>query len=162
MIFAGFLLLPLESHAVGVAATPSELFAIVETGREASVRLRLRNPSAAAALYEVYPDELEDMVRPFPESLVLEGGEERDILINISPKIAGRFETVISVVARPLGGSGLQAGGGIKVPLYIEAKGQSYGLASIQALLRRVPFSYMWIAILVVLLSWQTFRRRSS
>ena len=118
------------AFAIGISVTPSRASIIVAEKEDASIRLKVANPSKDVALFEVYPDALEQLISISPKSFTLESGAERFVEVSVRGEAVGKMVAEISVVARPLGDQTFQAGTGVKVPLAIEVVPTKNGLAS--------------------------------
>jgi len=151
------LLLPFSAGAVGVAVRPAELEVQASVGKEALVRINVSNPSSDVAIFEVYPDEFEQLIKITPSSFTLESGSEQYVSVKITPATEGRMQTNLSVVGRPLSTGAFGAGSGVKLPLVVIAKVAPAGLAAAVAVLGSSP----WLGVfsLVVLVGWFGYRR---
>ena len=130
IIVSGILLVG-EAAAIGLSILPLEVSVEGMAGKPTVARLKITNTSNDVALFEAYPDDLRSMIAISPASFTLQEGESRDIAITMNAS-AGRFETMISVVATPLSSDGLEAGAGIKIPLRASfADGEAGLLANI-------------------------------
>ncbi|MBI3589175.1 MAG: hypothetical protein HY093_02050 [Candidatus Liptonbacteria bacterium] len=122
LILASCLLSPVAVKAVGLQVTPSEINIQSQSGQPASAEILVKNPSPEVGLFEVYPDDFENMIFPSPASFLLESGESRSVLVKTQFREAGIFKTNLSVVSKPLSDSSLNALGGLKIPISIEIK----------------------------------------
>lgn len=109
-------------QAVGIGAAPAELELNLEVGKSKTERLVIQNPSSAVSLFDVYPDEFQDIIRVIPSSFVLEGGKEREVTVSVNPKKAGIIQTALSIVSRPLSENEFGANAGVKVSIVITSR----------------------------------------
>ncbi len=138
---------PATAGAVGVSVAPAELKIQATSGNESVVRLKVANPSRDVTLFEVYPDDLENLVTVAPSSFTLESHEEKDVLVKVKADTEGQWLTTISVVGRLMADSKFQAGSGVKIPLTVTvASSEASGLASAITLLG----DGSWTGLLVI------------
>jgi len=123
------LVLPSAVSAVGVAVYPAEVSIEAAIGEQTTTRLKVSNPSSDVAVFEVYPDEFDQLIKISPSSFTLESSEERQVIITVTPRESGRLHTAISVVGRPMASSAFQAGSGAKVPFTINSINSASGFA---------------------------------
>ena len=124
LLFITFsLLLGQSAQAVGVGVKPKEINLPVKVGRETVTEFLVINVAQEPAIYQIYPDALEDEIKIEPTDFQLESGGNQLVKAKIIIKTPGRFSTNISVVARPLGVGGLATASGVKIPVTITASG---------------------------------------
>ena len=146
-----------HAFAVGLTVRPSEISVTSVPGREMSARLTVKNSSRDVSFFEVYPDGTESIVKVDPASFILESGAERQVEIKVTPREAGRIETLISVVAKPVSAIGLQAGAGVKIPLHIVSESKNFfGLAAIGFLAG--DYGWYFVVVLGLFLFFRYFR----
>ncbi len=116
------------ARAIGLSVTPPELVVGARRGEEIVERIVVSNPSNEVALFEVYPDEFELLVKVMPASFVLESGEEKNVFVRIEPRQAGQFVTAVSIVAYPLSQGNFNAASGVKVPVRITVSDSAVAL----------------------------------
>jgi hypothetical protein len=138
LLIVGGFFLPLVAGAVGVSVNPARLTIEAGVEEERTEIIIVSNPARDVAIFEIFPDEFETMVRVTPTSFVLESGDQKKVTVEVSGKTAGRFETTLSVLARPLSESAFNAASGVKIPLSFEIAPADQGLALTLAAL---PFS---------------------
>jgi Flp pilus assembly protein TadB len=124
-------------------------------GEEATVRIKVSNPSSDVAVFEVYPDDFAAAIKAIPSSFTLESGSEKYVTLAVKTAQEGRLSTLLSVVGRPLASNAFQAGSGVKVPLAITVASAT-GLASVFATLG--TNSWLSAIALVLLASWLVYR----
>jgi len=112
-----------STQAVGVGVKPKEIDLTVKIGRETVTEFLVMNVSDQPAIYQVYPDALEGEIKLGPSDFRLEPGGSQIVKASIIISGPGRYSTNISVVARPLGATGLVAASGVKVPITIDSSG---------------------------------------
>jgi len=119
------LLLINSAQAVGVGVKPKEIDLTVKIGKETVTEFLVMNVSDQPAIYQIYPDALEEEIKLGPSDFRLEPGASQIVKATVTINNPGRFSTNISVVARPLGATGLVAASGVKVPITINSSGIS-------------------------------------
>lgn len=140
-LIACCLLTPALASAIGISVTPSKASISVAQGDQAMIRIKVANPSKDVALFEVYPDALEQIITASPKSFTLESSAERFVEIAVRGETLGSMIADISIVARPLGDQTFQAGTGVKIPLAIEVVPAKSGLASAFGVLATSPWT---------------------
>ena len=153
-----FFLAAAKVLAVGILVNPSELSVDAKVGEEATVQLRVKNPSDKAAFFQATPDSLGDMVRAFPSTFTLESAEERDVVVRVLPSRAGVLATMLSVTATPLSGD-FHVGSGVKIPLTVHAAANGKPIAAILFSSSYLP----WTLLIIVCVAFGSLevRRRS-
>ncbi len=134
-------LVPLAAGAIGVSVTPAKAAITVAANETATIRLNVANPSKDVAIFEVYPDALEQLISVTPASFTLEAGAERFVEVSVRGEKEASMTADISVVARPLADNTFQQGTGIKVPVAITVTAQSIGVASVFDTLATSPWT---------------------
>jgi len=107
--------------AAGVLVDPSKLFIQATVKQEAKKILVVKNISESPLIYNLYSDELTDIITISPSIFRLEPEEEIKIAVVVKPKHQGVMSTNISVVAEDLDRRKFNAAAGIKIPLEIIA-----------------------------------------
>ncbi len=115
------LLFPLFVSAAGIQVSPSKLDLEGEAGKSLSAEITVSNPTSDIQLFEVYPDDLEDVVSADPKSFTLEAGAKKIVKITASSQTPGILKTNLSVVSKPLADSRFNADTGVKIPIEITA-----------------------------------------
>jgi hypothetical protein len=170
VIFLFALFASSSAQAVGLSVAPSELRIKAFTGDTSTVKLTVKNSSDKVSLFDVYPDDFDSAIKIMPSSFVIEGGESREIGVQVNLKEEGEYRTDISVVAKPLSDNSFRAGAGVKIPLYMgiskvgdnrlaliyyyfgESGGKAFGM---------VVFLIFWIASFFVFqYAWKRIRRQ--
>ncbi len=120
-------------NAIGVKVIPSEIKVEIKVGQIVEEGITIENPDQDVVLYEIYSDNFSDWLELKPSSFILEGGEIKDIKLQIKGQEVGIFLTTISVVAKPLASTGFKINSGIKIPLEIivSQKDNQISMASI-------------------------------
>lgn len=134
-IILGIFFFPGFSYGLGLSVSPPELHISTSPRRATGSKLLVKNSSDGVAVFEAYPDEFEGFVKTIPANFILESGQEREVTIRAEPPIAGRFQTTVSIVARSVLEGSFNAGGGLKIPLYIESKENNSRYLSYAALI---------------------------
>ena len=137
------------ARATGVSVSPGDVYIKGEAGKTKTEILRVKNPSADVSLFSVYPDEMEDVVRVIPSSFVLEGGAEREIVIEARPKEEGVATGMLSVRAEAISKEVLGGAAGVKIPVRLESVKASPYLANF---LYAVSKGGVWILLFAGLL----------
>lgn len=119
------LLLGSSAQAVGIGVKPKKLDLNVTVGKEVETEILVINVSPEPAMYQIYSDSLTEIIDISPADFQLDAQANQLVKIKIRAKTSGLFATNISAVARSLGGSGLTAGSGIKIPITIDSSGIS-------------------------------------
>ena len=135
--------------AAGISVSPRELELSANVGETVSGKLTVKNPSNEVSLFEVYPDELEKIIKASPSSFILEAGESREVVIQITPYESGVFKTNISVVGTPVSKAAFNAGSGVKIPLGITSSLDSSWL---KATVPNLPLSSKTLGIILLVL----------
>lgn len=143
-------------YAVGVSVTPAQVNIQAHVGEESVARIKVANPSKDVVLFEVYPDDLENLVSAAPSSFTLESGEEKEVLVKVRAEEEGQFLTTLSVVGRLMADSKFQAGSGVKIPVTITVDAGVSGLASAFETLTAGPW-LGWLA-LTFLVAWLGYK----
>lgn len=138
LIIVFSLLLGQIVQAVGVGVRPKEINLEVKTGQEVITEFLVVNVAEVPAIYQVYPDGLENQIQIDPTDFRLETGANQIVTLKIKIKTPGLFSTNISVIARPLAISSFAAASGVKLSITIKASG--------------VPFSWLIWGLLIVCL----------
>ena len=110
-------------QAVGVGVKPKEINLTVKTNKETMTEMLVMNVSAEPAIYQIYPDALVKEIKIEPTDFRLEPEGSQMVKVKVTLKSPGRFNTNISVIARPLGNSGFAAASGVKIPITIDSSG---------------------------------------
>jgi hypothetical protein len=150
LVLATLLALPLTAGAVGVAVYPAEVTVTAPSDTQTTTRIKVSNPSSDVAVFEVYPDEFEPIIKINPSSFTLESSEERQVTVTISPREIGQLHTSLSVVGRPMASNVFQAGSGVKVPLAITVVQNTNGLASAMQTLGTSPWTGVVLGLLLI------------
>lgn len=152
IILATAILAVATVQAVGVSVTPKELKVSGNMGETVNAKLTVKNPSTEVSLFEIYPDELEKMIKPSPSSFILESGESREVTIQVTPNESGIFRTNISVLATPVAKASFNAGSGIKIPIEITTEiNNSSFMALISDLISPRILGIMLLTLVLVL-----------
>ncbi len=133
----------------GVSVSPGKVEITGEVGKAKGEIIRVKNPSTDVSLFSIYPDEMEEEVRAIPSSFVLEGGAEREVMIEARPKRDGVLAGTLSVRAEALSKEVLGGAAGIKIPVRLEVTKASPYLASMALTLQK---GGGWILLFVGLL----------
>ena len=128
-----------SAEAVSLSVSPKELKISANVYETATQKLKIKNPSGEVSIFEVYPDDLDEIVRVSPSSFILESEEEKEVTVQVIPRKEGIFRTDISVVASPVASSSFNAGGGVKIPLEIRVGQKSSWFL---ALMPQLPLTY--------------------
>src|SRR3989344_6626585 len=109
--------------ALGVGVKPKEINLDIQVNKKIETEILVMNVAQEPALYQVYPDALEDEIKIYPENFQLgpEGSQIVKVVVEI--RNPGKFATNLSIVARPPGAGGLPTATGVKVPITISAAG---------------------------------------
>ncbi len=111
--------------AVGLSVKPKEIRLLAKTGQVSESEFLVMNIEDQPALYRIYADSLVANINLAPTEFTLAAGENQTVKLSAMFKNPGTFSTNISIVARPLGASGLVAASGVKLSVMAEV----YGLA---------------------------------
>ncbi|MBI3273885.1 MAG: hypothetical protein HYZ69_01960 [Candidatus Colwellbacteria bacterium] len=153
LIFALLLVLLIgRVKAVGLSVTPPELKVTQTVSKIASAKLTIKNFSDEVAIFEVYPDDFESLVKISPSSFILESGEKREVGVQSSFRQIGQYGTVISVISRPVSISSFNAAGGLKIPITVVVNGNKPWYL---ALVSSVPLPYsriLGIGLLILII----------
>lgn len=106
----------------GIAVSPAKLELTVEAQTKFPEALAVTNPTADVLLFEVYPDEFNDLIKLDPATFIIEAGGKQYIAITFDPdqlpdRSSSLLTTNISVVSKPLLDSRFQANTGVKIPI---------------------------------------------
>lgn len=110
---------PLSAAAVGISVTPSGLIYYLPAKNRVTKIITVTNSFTNPQIYEVYSDELTDLIAITPGSFRLEPGEKQEVQIAVAGKNSGSFATFISVVATDINRRQFNAATGAKIPLQI-------------------------------------------
>lgn len=121
LLFILFILLPQKLSAAGLFVNPSKLFVQTTTKHRVYKELTIKNISLGPLIYNLYSDELSEMITINPSIFRLEPTEEQKIKITIKPTITGTLITNISIVAQEIDRRKFNADAGVKIPLEIIA-----------------------------------------
>ncbi|MFA6410718.1 MAG: hypothetical protein WCW26_04050 [Candidatus Buchananbacteria bacterium] len=130
-----FLLWTNSALAIGVGVKPKEINLQAIVGREVISEFLVVNVSKEPAYYQIYADGLEKEIKLEPTDFRLEPDGSQIVKVKVNLKMPGRFNTNISVVARPLAGTGLAAASGVKIPITIVVSVWLWWVGLIAALL---------------------------
>ncbi|OGF74384.1 hypothetical protein A2Z63_01445 [Candidatus Giovannonibacteria bacterium RIFCSPLOWO2_02_44_8] len=120
IILVSLFLIAANAEAVSLSVSPPELKASGSVLEPASAKFTVKNSSDGVALFEVYLDDFESAIKLFPESFILEAGEKKEIEVKADFGKSGKYQTDISVLAKPVANSAFRAAGGLKIPLIVE------------------------------------------
>lgn len=109
--------------AVGVGVKPKNIDLPALVGRETKTELLIMNVDDQPAVYQLYPDALNDWIIIKPAELKLEANANQIVEVSVKVTTPGLFSTNISVVARSLSVNGFSAASGVKIPIVIRASG---------------------------------------
>lgn len=123
LIFISCLFFGTSVQAVGVGVKPKEIDLSVKIGEETVAEFLVMNVSDQPAIYQVYPDAMNEEIKVGPTDFRLEPGASQIVTGKVTIKSPGRFNTNISIVARPLNAAGLVAASGVKLPITIVVSG---------------------------------------
>lgn len=112
---------PFQAIAAGISVTPSSLIYYLPVKTKVIQKLAVENSFTNPQIYEVYSDELSDLVAISPASFRLEPGERQEVQIIVTAKNSGNFATFISVMAADINRQQFNAATGVKIPLQITA-----------------------------------------
>lgn len=122
-----------SAQAVGLLVSPKEIKISSSVGETAVQKLKVKNPSGEVSVFEVYPDDLEAIIKIAPASFILESNQEKEVDVRATPREEGILKTNISVVATPVANSSFNTGSGVKIPLEISTgKGKSWSVAMVK------------------------------
>ena len=77
------LLTPVSVLAAGLSVSPGALEFKIAAGEKASQTLVVANPTADVLVFEVYPDEYEELINVTPQSFTLESGARKEVLVTV-------------------------------------------------------------------------------
>jgi hypothetical protein len=110
---------PFLAAAAGISVTPSSLVYYLPVKTQIIKKITVENSFKNPQIYEVYSDELTDLVAITPGSFRLEPGEKQEVQIAVKSAESGNFATFISVVAADINRRQFNAATGAKIPLQI-------------------------------------------
>ncbi len=110
--------------AAGIQVSPAKLEFNISDGKPASATIVVANPTANVQLFEISADDFQSAISANPESVTLEAGTRKTIIITVAPKDLPQngsqlLGTNLSVISRPLAASELGVGAGVKLPVTI-------------------------------------------
>ena len=114
--------LVVSTQAVSLSVSPKEINASVLVGQTTSYRMQVKNPSGEVSVFEVYPDDLQAIIKIYPSSFILESEETKDVIVQVTVREEGVLKTNISVVATPVASSSFNAVSGVKIPIEITSR----------------------------------------
>ena len=119
-----FCLMPVNSSsAISVGVKPKELNLNISIGREIEAEILVFNAGEEAALYQILPDAYKNKISVEPVVFRLEPNGNQIIKVSVKTWRPGKFNTDLSVIARPLSAGGIPVVSGVKVPVIINASG---------------------------------------
>lgn len=145
------------AHAVGLSVAPPELKVTQTISIITPAKLTVKNFSDEVAIFEVYPDDFESVIKATPSSFILESHETREVGIQSSFHEIGQYGTTISVVSRSISTSSFNAVGGLKIPITIVVNGNK---SLYLGLISSVPLPYsriLGIGLLILIISISFF-----
>jgi hypothetical protein len=114
---------PLLALASGIQVSPARLDFSVAGGGVTSQSLTVVNPTPDVQLFEIYPDNFAEQIKPEPTSFTLEAGAKKTVTVAVSGNARALGQiliTTVSVVGNPLsGGQNFSVGAGVKIPVSI-------------------------------------------
>ncbi len=110
---------PFLAAAAGISVTPSSLVYYLPVKAQVTKKITVENSFTHPQIYEVYSDELTDLVAITPSSFRLEPGEKQNVQIAVKSAESGNFATFISVMAADINRRQFNAAAGVKIPLQI-------------------------------------------
>lgn len=118
------LLLPSPAYAAGLSITPARLDFTVTNAKTVSQTLIVTNPTANVLVFEVYPDEFDNVIKVQPESFTLESGGRKEVLISVKTDRRALSEntnlaTTLSVTGTALAEGKVNVTAGAKIPVSI-------------------------------------------
>ncbi|MBU1131075.1 hypothetical protein KJ840_03005 [Patescibacteria group bacterium] len=108
--------------AAGISVSPNSLFFSLPVNDKETKTLTINNISTAPQIYNLYSDELTDIITINPTIFRLEPGEDINVSITVRPRQDGALATNISVVAEDIDRRKFNAAAGVKIPVEIIAK----------------------------------------
>lgn len=139
------------AQAVGLSVSPKEIKISSSVGEPTASKLKIKNPSGEVSIFEIYPDDLEAIIKITPASFILESNQEREVSVRAAPREEGILKTNISVVATPVASSSFNTGSGVKVPIEIATgKSKSWPVSAIIALALALLFLIVSTAFFTV------------
>jgi len=145
-----YTLTPTDTHAIGLAVTPSQLNIESVPGESVEASVTVKNASDEVAYFEAFPDAFDSMIDISPRSFTLEAEEARTLTVRVENEVSGQFQTELSIVARPLGGTVYSAAGGVKIPLSLTTTHSRSGLtASALGALTTPPVALLGILLCI-------------
>lgn len=121
LIFLLVLLLPQQLTAAGIFVNPNKLFLKTTAKQQVIKELKVKNISPGPVIYNLYTDELSEMIAINPPFFRLEPNAEQIITLTIVPSVSGVLTTNISIVAQEIDRRKFNADAGVKIPIEIIA-----------------------------------------
>jgi len=138
--------------AIGIGAQPSFLDLELKVGQPKETKILVYNISQGAGIFQVFPEELRDLIEIRPDNFRLEAGESKEVKIKILAKEKGIKATNLSVLAIPLDRASFSVSPGLKIPLRLNIEDQrEFFLASLLSAFKQNS-SWILIGILVTCL----------
>lgn len=116
------LFVALSVKASGISVKPDALNFHLKAKQTQTNAIVVENISAKPVIYNLYADELEDMIFLAPTNFRLEPGQKRQVKVLASPKQAGLFATNLSVVTQDLDRRTFNVATGVKIPLVMRVE----------------------------------------
>jgi hypothetical protein len=123
LTFIFCLVLTKSSSAISVGVKPKELNLNIPIGREIEAEILVFNAGKELASYQVLPDAYNNKISVEPADFRLEPAGNQIVKVVVKTWQPGKFNTNLSIIARPVGASGIPVISGVKVPVIITASG---------------------------------------
>lgn len=107
--------------AAAISVSPTKLEVQTEVKKEVKRTLTIKNISSTPQVYNLYSDELEEIISITPIIFRLDPEEQTTVTLTIKPLYSGILATNISVIAEDIDRRRFNAAAGVKVPLQIIA-----------------------------------------
>jgi hypothetical protein len=123
LAFAFYLISIKPSSAISVGVKPKELNLNIPIGREIEAEILVFNAGKGLASYQVLPDAYNNKISVEPADFRLEPNGNQIVKVIVKTWQPGKFNTNLSIIARPVGASGIPVVSGVKVPIIMTASG---------------------------------------
>lgn len=139
----GFLLSASAVFGGGLAVEPSRLDFNLAAGQTASSVLKIENIADQVMIYQLYFDELNEILSISEETFRLAPGERRQVKVSVTPRQSGIFATNLSVVGQELDRRAFNVSFGAKVPVNLR-------VASASGLSGNIANQAGWLALALI------------
>lgn len=156
------LLLPLATHAAGLAVEPAKIDVELATGEEKKVILQVENISQSVSLYDVWVDDAANIIKVSPASFTLESGEKKGIAVTVASPNELQLVTNISLLGRSLGAQEFSLTPGIKIPVSLKVIKTNKSTVNEYLLYTVLGLMVLTVVVWMIIFTHLSFKKKRS